>query len=255
MLCMFKKSKEEKDMRIELQFIVKKRELPVDYRRIFISFLKSCISSCGDGKYMSKYYEPGIEKEYSFGVFFEKPQFLQDKIILGTDKVKLVFSSADKLTSFIFYSAFLEKKNKKFPLENGNEMILSKVKEIKKQEISSSQVLVQTASPLCIRKHDPKTRQDFYYSYSNEEFREKFLYVVKRQLENAGFPENYLEGLNIEPIQCKKVIVKHYQYKIECTLGRLMIEGEPTVLQYLLNAGIGSRKSGGFGLLELVSNG
>jgi len=242
-------------MRIEVQFLVTNKEFPLDYRRIFISFLKDCISNCNKGGYMEKYYEPGREKEYSFAIFFEKPKFSKERIEMESEKVKMVFSTSDKLTGFIFYSAFLDNKNKRFPLENGNEMTLVRVNEVKQQKVESRHVLFQTASPLCIRWHNPKTNQDYYYSYSNEEFKEVFLHVVKTQLVHAGFSAEYLQGLNIEPISCKKVIVKHYNCNIECTLGKILLEGKQAVLQYLLNAGCGSRKSSGFGMLELITNG
>ncbi len=241
-------------MRIELQFLVQKNEFPLDYRRTFISFLKSCLTQCNEGVYMDKYYEPGKEKEYSFAIFFEKPKFLQNNIELGSQKVKMVFSTSDKLTGFIFYSTFLENKNKKFPLEKNNEMTLINVKQLQKQTITSTQVLFQTASPLCIRKHNTEKNLDYYYSCSSEDFKTVFLYVIKKQLENAGFPKEYIDGLNIEPVHCKTVIVKHYNCKIECTLGKFMMEGNQNVLQYLFNAGAGSRKSSGFGMLELILN-
>lgn len=242
-------------MRIEIQFAVRKEEFPLDYRRIFISFLKTCISECNESKYMDKYYCPGKEKQYSFAVFFDNPQFMQDKIHLGGNKVKLVFSTADRLTGFIFYASFLEHRNRKFPLEDGNEMMLVNAKELKQQKITGTQVLLNIASPLCVRKHNAEKNYDYYYSYAHEEFETVFLYVVRAQLENAGFTEKYLEGFRIVPVSCKKVIVKHYESKIECTLGKIMLEGNPVILQYLLEAGLGSRKSAGFGLLELLSNG
>lgn len=242
-------------MKIELQFLVKKNVFPLDYRRIFISFLKNCISNCNKGEYKDKYYEPGREKEYSFAIFFEKPRFLKEKIELGLGKVKMIFSTSDKLTGFIFYSAFLENRNKKIPLEQDNEMTLIRVNEVNQQKIINQQALFQTASPLCIRQHNQQSNQDYYYSYSSKEFKETFLQVVRRQLLNAGFPDEHLAGLNIEPIYCKKVIVKHYNCNIECTLGKILLEGNQLILQYLLEAGFGSRKSSGFGMLELVSNG
>ncbi len=242
-------------MKLELNFQVKNNEFPLDYRRLIISFLKCCLSSSGGSKHMEKYYEPGMEKEYSFAVFFEKPTFLPDKIQLEGSKVKVNFTTADKFTGFVFYSAFLENKNKVFPIENGNEMKLLKVTEYLHQKVLSNQILVQTASPLCIRKHNSDTNKDYYYSYLHEDYKEAFLFVIKRQLQNAGFSDEDVSNLNIEPIKCRKVIIKHYGINVESSIGKFILEGKIEILQYLLDSGCGSRKSSGFGMLELISNG
>ncbi len=235
--------------------MVRKKEFPLDYRRLFLSFFKSCLHGLKDNKYLDKYYAPGVEKEYCFAVFFEKPLFYEDRIQVESNQIKLVFTSADKFTSFVFYSAFLENRNRKVPIENNNEMELIKVREVEQRRVLCNQVLVQAASPLCIRKHNPETNKDYYYSYSHEEFKKAFLFVVKKQLISAGYVEEDIMDLDIEPISCKKVIVKHYDCNIEASLGKFMLSGDPNVLQYLLEAGCGSRKSSGFGMLELIANG
>ena len=69
----------------------------------------------------------------------------------------------------------------------------------------------------------------------------------------AGFAEDIIGEVNIQPLKCKKVIVTHYGCKIETTVGILLLEGNETILSYFLRAGIGSRKSEGFGMLELLA--
>lgn len=53
----------------------------------------------------------------------------------------------------------------------------------------------------------------------------------------------------------QKTVVKHYNCSIECTLGEFAINADKSVINYLLQFGIGSRKSAGFGLAELVAEG
>lgn len=239
-------------MRIELQFLIDKNELPIDYRRIFISFLKSCLSNFDGGRELENYYGPSKDKNYSFAVFFEKPQFLYDKVIFEKNRIKMVFSTSEKITGFLFYAAFSENKNSQFPLPDNNKMKLVNIKLLNNITVTGNQVLFRTASPLCIRKHDKATGKDFYYSCVHKEFSDEFLKVVRLQLKKAGFTEEDVNTLSIQVLWCENVIVKHYEYKIECTLGKFILEGTCDILQYLLDAGIGSRKSAGFGLLELM---
>ncbi len=242
-------------MRVEVEFSTKKNEFPLEYRRVVMSYLKSSVQNCNGGKYMDEYYEAGQERRYSFAVFFDKPKYLEDRIELNSGKVKMVFTTADKLTGFVFYSAFLESRNKVVPLKNDNELTVVKVRELKQRVVTDDEALFKLISPLCVRKHKHDTNQDYYYSYEREGFREVFLHVVKKQLRNAGFAEEYLQEIDIIPISCRKVIVKHYECKIECTIGTIVLKGNKSILQYLLNSGMCSRRSEGFGTLELLTNG
>lgn len=239
-------------MRIQLEFIVQKNELPIEYRRVFLSYIKFCLSNFNEGKELENYYGPAKEKEYSFAIFFEKPEFLKTKVTFKSNKVRMIFSTADKMTWYIIYAMFLENKHKKFPLPENNEMTLVDIQKRNDIKITGNEVLFRTLSPLCIRKHEKDTGSDYYYSYIHKDFKDEFNKVVKNQLGKHGFTPMEIESLDIKPLWCKKVIIKHYDNKIECTIGKILLKGTSDILQYLMDAGVGSRKSAGFGLLELI---
>lgn len=240
-------------MKLVLEFLTEKNKVPLEYRAVFMHFLKSCLNGANDGKYYDNYYEETKTKNFSFAVFFDAPKFGEKQIELSSNRVKMLFTTSEELTGLIFYSSFLEKKRKKLMLKEGNSMILKSITRIAEPEIKNGKIIVKMNSPLVIRNHNRETNRDFYYSYSRETFEEEALRVIKNQLEQEGYRDTYLDGLGITPVKCKKVIVKHYQCNIEASVGSFMLEGNPAVLTYLMQAGIGSRKSEGFGMMELLT--
>lgn len=53
-------------------------------------------------------------------------------------------------------------------------------------------------------------------------------------------------------MQCKKVVIKHYKRYIDNTVGFFEIEADSKILRYFYNVGIESRKSIGFGMIDLL---
>ncbi len=239
-------------MKFLAEFQVSKPELPLEYRKSYIAFLKKCLSEVNEGTYFERYYEKGKEKPFTFAIHMQKPVFEKEKICLEGNKVSMTFSSADDMTSFLFFSAFLNQKNRSFPLENGNYMILKNVVQKREEDVRGKQVLVHMLSPLCIREHTKEGNKDYYYSYAHPDFQRKAKTVIKRQLLAAGFSESLADDVQIVPVNCKKIIVKHYGNQLECTLGDLLLKGDKAVLNYLVKAGVGSRSSAGFGLCSVL---
>ena len=53
-------------------------------------------------------------------------------------------------------------------------------------------------------------------------------------------------------IDPKKIIVKFYEKKIETTSGIFKISGDKQLLKYLYDAGMGSKRSSGFGMFQII---
>ena len=107
-------------------------------------------------------------------------------------------------------------------------------------------------SPLVIREHCRDENKDHYYSVKQDNFQEKAVEIIKSQLRLAGYTENYIDDFNITPLATRTVIVKHYECNVESSLGNFELQGKPVVLNYLLGAGLGSRKNQGFGAAVVV---
>ena len=245
-------------MRIELEFELAQPVINKDYRRIILSWLKYALTDCNHGKYYDKYFEGAYPKDYSFTVIFPSPKFSKDCIYFKEPQIKIVFSTDHRgKTGLIFYSAFLEKKNRKFPLSEGNIMVLKKVSQRSEHLITESDVFFRTClgNGLCIREHNRETNRDRFVTYLDADFREKALEVLKVQARLAGYPKAQLEDLDIEPMQCKKVLVYHYQIYVDTTVGIFQMHGDPDILQYFYEAGMGGKRSGGFGMMDILKQG
>lgn len=243
-------------MRFSLVLELKKSIFPIEYRRVILSYIKNALSNCNDGKYFDKFFDSTNQKEYCFSVIFPQSIFRKNEIELENNEIKILFSTSDKnKTGFILFSAFINQKNKIFPLENENFMTLKSIKTQKREELLNSRAIFKTAlgSGICIREHNRDNNKDVYYIYSDSEFREKLKLVLSNELNNAGFCKEEIQAVCVNPIQLKKAVAKHYKRYIDINIGLIEISACKDILQYFYDVGIGSRKSSGFGMLDLVT--
>ena len=99
--------------------------IPLDYHRIFLSFMKKSISGINNGAYFERYFSSNSRRPYTFSIGLPYPVFEKEKISLSKNELSMIFSTGDKLTGYIFYSAFLSQKNKNFPLKNNTMQLVS----------------------------------------------------------------------------------------------------------------------------------
>ena len=240
-------------MKILLQFKLKNNKLPIDYRRVILSFFKKALSEIADGKYYEKYYFKPERRNFSFAVNLPNPKFSKSEITLGNNEFRITFSTSDKMTGFVFMSAFIKQKGNNFSAPLGNVFILTNISQIGDKTASSSTALVKMLSPLCIREHSRDENKNSYYSVASESFEKKANKIIQEQLIESGFDDERVKGFSIKPLNSKKTVVFHYGNYIECSLGEFVLNGDKAIINYLLQSGIGSRKSAGFGLPILVA--
>lgn len=243
-------------MRLELIFKIERLELPKDNSSIWISFLKNCLTQCHNGQFFERYFGRSGSKGYTYSIILPSPQFRGEKIILENNQVKMLFSADDRdRTGLIFYQAFIEAKNKRFPLPDGNGITLKQINQKREQLIVSSKVMFRTVvgGGLVVREHNKETNRDKFFTFQDEGFDKQLQQVLETQAKEAGFLEETGRKVTFKPIQCKKVLVKSYKIYIDTTCGIIELEGDPAFLQYLYQAGMGSKHSAGFGMLEVVA--
>lgn len=243
-------------MRFSLILQLKEQRFPMEYRKVILSYIKNAISKCNDGKYYEDFFKDTKQKDYCFTVILPKSKFDKDKIILEKNEIKILFSTDNNYrTWIILYNSFIAQRDKPYPLPNNNFMTLKSIGNQKREEIFNNKAIFRTTlgSGLCVRDHNIETNKDIYYIYSDEDFREKISIVLTNQLLSAGFTKKEAEVVKVNPIQCKKVVVKHYRRYIDITTGIFEMQGSSEILQYFYDSGIGSRKSMGFGMIELVT--
>ncbi len=239
-------------MRFYLTFELEKSSLPKDYRRIILSYIKKSLTEILDGRYYSQYFKDNIQKDFCFSLKLPKAKFTKDEIILEDNSIKVLFTSDDRQkTGLLLQQAFMKQKNKKFLITNQNSITLKQFMNKEKQKITSSKVIFKTYG-LCIRDHNKETNKDNHYVYSDEKFNEQLKVVLKNQISQTGFSKDIVDSIKFSPINCKKVLVKHYDTYVDTTVGSFLLEGNPLLLQYLYDVGMGSRNTM-FGYLDLVT--
>lgn len=237
-------------MRLKLNFDLENEFLPIQYRKSVMSFIKLSLSEY-DEQYYKKYYndKDTIMKPYTFAMFFRSPKFENDRIIVKDKRLELNISIADYETSVILYNAFNHQKNKKFSLDK-NSWILKNINMSLDRKIDTEEITIKFMSPLVVRSR--LENKDYYYSYNDEEFKDILKINIKQQLKITDIPINLVDSFDIVAINFKKIIVKFYEKKIETTSGIFKISGNKQLLKYLYDAGMGSKRSSGFGMFQII---
>lgn len=239
-------------MRFELIFQLKNKTFPIDYRRVILSYIKKSLQDMSDGKYYDKYFKNTIQKDFSFSVQFPKMKFTKEHIVLEEDKVKVLFTTDNsKKTGILLQQSFIKQKHKDFNIPNNNSMTLIYINQKREQKITNSKVIFKTYG-LCVREHHKESNKDIHYTYQDDKFNEQLKIVLTNQAKEAGFSQSLIDNIKFVPLNCKKVLIKHYGVYVDTTVGTFFLEGHPVLLQYFYNVGLGSRRSM-FGYLDLVT--
>lgn len=240
-------------MRFKIELELKNEHLPLDYRPTVISLFKHSLTIYEKGEHFSTYYETGKHKPFTFGVGIPGSTFTKEGIVVPNRKINITFSTDDIGTGIVFFNALMMQKNKAYPLAYENTMTVKNILIEKEFEITTNTIEVIFKSPLCVREHSKENNKDIYYSYEKEGFNEAFGKVLKSQIANSHtIPTSILEDFSMIPIDCKKTVVRHHAQFVEATVGRFGLTGNIALLNYLYKSGVGSRKSSGFGLIEIM---
>ncbi len=240
-------------MRLRIELELKNECLPLDYRPIIISLFKHCLTEYDNGKHFSTYYDIGKHKPFTFAVGIPSSKFTKEMIIVPNRKINITFSTSDIGTGIVFFNALLIQENKTYPLSHDNAMIIKSILIEKELAITTDTIEVTFKSPLCVREHEKENNKDTYYSYEKEGFNEALHKVLELQIANSNtLPTSILKGFSMIPLRCKKTVVRHHSQFVEVTVGNFSLTGNIALLNHLYTCGVGSRKSSGFGTIEII---
>ena len=237
-------------MRFRLNLKLENKCLPVQYRKNILSFMKLSLSKYNEEYYKKLYNEKDtIIKPYTFAVFFNKPVFNGEEIIIEDKKFNINFSVSDYEIAVALYNAFNHQKNVKFSIKN-NSWTLENITMLNEKKIDTESLKIKFLSPLVVRSRE--NEKDYYYSYEISEFEDTLKINIKEQLKITNIPQEAVETFKINVINAKKVIVKFYEKKMECSVGTFEISGDKELLKTIYQMGLGSRRSSGFGMFEIL---
>ena len=242
-------------MRLRFEFTVTNNEIPLDYRRIIISFFKKSLEKNGEDTIL-KYYrgKDPIQKDFTFSVYFDSPVFKKDIIEIKNNSMIINFSTSNYETGVDFYNSMIKMMNYAFEFKDNNYIILKNIVSIKERLTSSDSVLVKTLSPILIREHNKDSNYDNYLLISDDNFqnqiKQTLLNIVNKK--DIDITKDDLESFEIIDInKSKEVKVLYYGHKVNGNIGKFLLKGKPTIINYLIQSGIGSRTSSGFGMIEI----
>lgn len=240
-------------MRFKIDLLLDTDEIPKDKNRMVLSFFKSILEKY-DEESFRYYYEEGStkRKQFTFSMYMPNCKFNRETITIPDKKITIFFSTGDLKTGFIFANAFIKAKGKVITYLDLN-MKVSNLFIYEDEQILEEVCIFKASSPIVVREHNRDTNKDWYHNLSEKEGMDLFLENLKIQI-LGDLPEaRYdLDDLSVEIMRNKPVKVKHYSIEILSNLATLKIHAKTYILKYLYDTGIGSLKSGGFGMLSLV---
>mgnify|MGYP001027646801 CR=1 FL=1 len=245
-------------MRFKLDFVTDRSELNIDYRRFVLSYIKHSLADSVNGNLLDRYYADTNTKDFTWTLIVSKPKFTKEKLQFANNRFTLVFSADDKRqTGMYLMLAFLNQKNKRYPAEDGNYIYLQNIVQLNQKEANDTTVRFVTmpGSSLVVREHHRETNRDEYYTCEDEGYADKLEQALKTQAEMAGFAEAAVAGIKVHSVAGRKVVVKHYGIYLDATIADFTVSGEREILQHFYLNGACSRRSAGFGMLDIVEEG
>lgn len=242
-------------MRFILNFELNTVIIPVEIRRVIISFFKKSLTEAHDSKYYPEFFSGTQIKDYSFSVIFSLDKFLGEEIYLRRPEMKVVVSCSEKNNiGFLLLNVFLSQRNKKFPLPKNTHMILKDVRIVEEKNIRGEMGIFQTTigGGIVVRKHNKEENKDVYYSVGDEKFEEILNWLMKERFKRLGYPEDIFKDFSCKLLEGRKIIAKHFDLKFPITTGRFKVKAPKILLEEIYRTGMGSRLSQGFGLLEYL---
>ena len=241
-------------MRFKVDLSLKNESIQKDKNRLFISLIKYNYETYNKD-YYKKIYEEKFNKikTFTFSVYMPNCKFTRNEIIIPDKKIILNFSTNDMEDGIMFYNSFLTNKYNIYPIKN-NSLTINNIHLQKEKTIMDTKAIYTSMSPISIREHFGDNKKTWYHSLNDPKGREIFIRNLKYQLLNEFGKERTLdiEEVGFEVLSNKEVKVKNYNIQVLGNICKLKISAKPYILDYLYKSGIGSQRSSGFGMVDLI---
>ncbi|WP_188020392.1 CRISPR-associated endoribonuclease Cas6 [Deferribacter autotrophicus] len=243
-------------MRFGARFILDKEPyfIPHDYRKHFLSLIKEAIK-LSDIKLFEKFYgnnSKNRQKPFTFSVSFVSSdnQSEKGKIFLDSNKVTLHFSSFDPKVLINVYNGFVKLSKEKSLNYLGGSIQINRFFYKQRKLINSDRVTFKTLSPIVVRELKDKKGVGFI-DCNHPDFKKNLFYNVKsiaKVFLDYDLKEDEFQIFDLR-IKSKKVNI--YGKEI-ANKGIFTVKAPVSILQLIYDAGIGAKRSQGFGMLEVI---
>lgn len=240
-------------MRINLlaEFLKTPVKVRKDYRRDILKFIKKAID-LGDKTLYQQYYgdkKQNKPKPFTFSVSFNVKEECDNSFVVENPLYRFYFSSFEPIFCIAFYNGVLQ-------LKKDCTMLGDYPQEIKNiflqrdTVITSEKMRYKTLSPILVRKIEGKKGIGFL-RFDDEEFlpnlRKSIVTMADKYL-HKKLSEN---EITISLSNMRATPIRNYGGEIGNS-GFLEITAPLDVQKMLYDAGIGAKRSQGFGMLEVV---
>ena len=252
-------------MRINLNFELENNIISKEYRLTIISFIKNALEKKYKNTYDAIYNNNTKMKAFTFGVFLPDAKINNDNIELSSRYINVTFSVFDNQLFIELYNSFNNMLNQKYPKDENTKsqmiMTLKKITMQNEKPIKQNKILIKFLSPLVLRNHNRETNKDIYVTFKDDNFNSILNQSVERLAKEFDFessqikliPLNLTDGNgNIIQEESKTTVVLFKEFLINVSYGKFCLEGDINLLNNLYKTGIGSRRSEGFGLFEVL---
>ena len=234
-------------MKIIITAKLKKPELISDNRPALVSFLKNAFISY-DTDLFNKYYSGYKRKSFCFSIKLNSPVFSGDIIKLADETIEITICTYSFEEGIDIYNSLCIQKGNEYPLPENNSLTLTDICIKNHKQVSSNEILIKMYSPLLVRKHEDC--KDYYLTPEHVDFDKYFAVSVSDFLSREEI--NICNDIEIIPVNPKKTVPISFGYRVTGNLGTFKLRGNPELLNLLYQSGIGSKRSQGFGLFEII---
>ena len=228
------------------------------------SALQAVVYSMLDDQFAKWLHDKGYEYEkrsfklFCFTRFLEQYRFIKEtQEFLYPQEVSFCISSP--------VYEILEQTAKNFAMSNkvdvaGNSFTVNSIEIMPPERIDSDRIRINACEPIEVHSTLQKidgTKKKYYYSPKEKEFSE----LVNENIRKKWFSfygEQCPHNLKIEPVNmkyCKERVQTFKASTIKGWTGHFWLEGDPEILKFALDTGIGSSNSAGYGFIEIVETG
>jgi CRISPR-associated endoribonuclease Cas6 len=224
--------------------------LPLDYRPGFMSLLKKALNKSNPALY-AELYENMVTKPFTFSIYFGGGLLIdknEGTLRSNYPEISLNMSSnSAKLITFV-YNGLLE--IPEYPIYKAN-LRLKEIRFSDSARIDNDYAMFKTLSPILIKTS--RREKDEYILPDHPEFKERLNYYVNLTWREITKVEGKFD-VNFIPLPKKinKEVVFHMRVPFTAFRGVFVLQGEPEILQFIYDVGLGIRRNQGFGMLEVV---
>ncbi len=241
-------------MRYSVELVLENDSISKDKNRIILSLLKHNFSSYDKGYYQELYEESSNKvKPFTFSLYMGDCKFLKEEITIPNKKIILNYSTNDFRNGIMFYNSMLQNKGKAYSIKN-NTLKVNRINLLNEKTIMDDEAVFITMSPISVRDHNGDNKKTWYHTLNEEEGKKIFMKNLIFQLLDEFGDDRMLdfEEIEFKVLGNKEVKVKNYDIEVLGNICKLKIKAKPYILDYLYKAGIGSMRSSGFGMVNIV---